>query len=32
MEIVGGTEVTESLLPTYKSKNLNAIKAPRAVK
>ena len=32
MEREGGTEVTESLLPTLKSKTLNAIKAPRAVK
>ena len=32
MEIVGGTEVTESLLPTHKSKTLFAIMAPRAVK
>ena len=29
---VFGTEVTESLLPTHKSKTLDAIKAPRAVK
>ena len=27
-----GTEVSDSLLPTYKSKTLKAIKAPRAVK
>ena len=32
MERVGGTEVTESLLPTHKSKTLFAIMAPRAVK
>ena len=32
MKRVGGTEVSESLLPTHKSKTLNAIKAPRAVK
>ena len=31
-ERVGGTEVTESLLPTHKSKTLFAIMAPRAVK
>ena len=32
MEIVGGTEVTKSLLPTHKSKTSFAIMAPRAVK
>ena len=32
MERDGGTEVTESLKPTHKSKTLLAIKAPRAVK